>query len=72
MQAIDSGTLPDDAEVFNLDSDVIAGLILKDLNYNYDGVSDKLFWLYLNIIEYTWLTIINDTFYLNSLSIHIV
>jgi len=26
------------------------GLILKDLNYIYDGVSTKLFWLYVNII----------------------
>jgi len=56
MKVIDSANVPNDAELFNLNPDVIPGLILKDLNYNYDGVSDKLFWLYLNIILYTLYT----------------
>jgi len=33
-----------------LDSNSATGIILKDFNYIYDGVSTKLFWLYLNII----------------------
>jgi len=45
MKATDPSLVPTEAAKFTtfLRSNVAAGLILKDLNYIYDGVSTKLF-----------------------------